>query len=313
MKRLMLGCFLLLQVSFLQALPTVKATVLVKDETGIPLSQVDAGLGFSVPNKKSWGSTSTGTRGLTDEEGKFTASGESEQILRYSARQYGYYTSYYEFRKFTGITGVIGFRRWQPWNPTLEVILKKIKNPTAMYVYHTDWIDLPKQDDYIGYDLIKHDWIVPHGKGVTADFLIKISSLIKARHDYNVEFEMKFMSELDGIQVFGSNTAMGSTLKSDHKAPAVGYQNSFINNRARKPGELLVSPFKEGQNYYFRSRCKDDIESCLYGKIYGNIEFGVDKINFTYYLNPTAGDRNVEFDPEKNLFKLRRGYEIKQP
>jgi hypothetical protein len=37
-------------------------------------------------------------------------------------------------------------------------------------------------------------------------------------------------------------------------------------------------------------------ERAHYGKIYG------DFMNFTYYLNPTPNDRNVEFDPKRNLF-----------
>ena len=49
------------------------------------------------------------------------------------------------------------------------------------------------------------------------------------------------------------------------------------------------------------------VKSALYGKIDG--EFGLDAINsktcfvlFTYYLNPTSNDRNMEFNPQKNLF-----------
>jgi hypothetical protein len=36
--------------------------------------------------------------------------------------------------------------------------------------------------------------------------------------------------------------------------------------------------------------------SANYGKIYGAF------MNFTYYLNPTRNDRNVQFDPKRNLF-----------
>ena len=37
------------------------------------------------------------------------------------------------------------------------------------------------------------------------------------------------------------------------------------------------------------------MKSANYGKIYG--EF----MNFTYYLNPTPNDPNMEFDPMRNL------------
>lgn len=39
-----------------------------------------------------------------------------------------------------------------------------------------------------------------------------------------------------------------------------------------------------------------NIISAQYGKIYG------DFLAFTYYLNPSPNDRNVEFDPDQNLF-----------
>ena len=53
------------------------------------------------------------------------------------------------------------------------------------------------------------------------------------------------------------------------------------------------------RNYFFRVRTvKNDegnIVSAYYGKIYG------DFMQFSYYLNPTPNDRNIEFDPKQNL------------
>jgi hypothetical protein len=38
------------------------------------------------------------------------------------------------------------------------------------------------------------------------------------------------------------------------------------------------------------------------------------KVLFTYYLNPTPNDRNMEFDPKQNLFKdLKPMEEVKDP
>jgi hypothetical protein len=38
------------------------------------------------------------------------------------------------------------------------------------------------------------------------------------------------------------------------------------------------------------------------------------RITFSYLFNPTANDRNLEFDPKKNLFKnLESGEEIQKP
>jgi hypothetical protein len=46
--------------------------------------------------------------------------------------------------------------------------------------------------------------------------------------------------------------------------------------------------------------------ACNYGKIHGPIRFWIEPpeatLSMTYYLNPTPNDRNLEFDPKKNLF-----------
>jgi hypothetical protein len=72
-------------------------------------------------------------------------------------------------------------------------------------------------------------------------------------------------------------------------------------------------------NYFFRVRTildKDgNIESALYGKIHGDFQLDHHgNIGFTYYLNPTPNDRNVEFDPKQNLFKnLPSSEQVRQP
>ncbi len=51
-----------------------------------------------------------------------------------------------------------------------------------------------------------------------------------------------------------------------------------------------------------------NVKSALYGKIYG------DFMQFVYYLNPGANDRNVEFDPKHNLLTgLRSSEEVTRP
>ena len=46
-----------------------------------------------------------------------------------------------------------------------------------------------------------------------------------------------------------------------------------------------------------------DIISAHYTKIMGDIRLAAQgSLHFTYYFNPTANDRNLEFDPTQNLF-----------
>ena len=69
------------------------------------------------------------------------------------------------------------------------------------------------------------------------------------------------------------------------------------------------------EGYLFKSVVDEGHETkdrqVFYGKIVGKIAFApfVDNekktgfVKFTYYLNPNSNDRNIEFDPQRNLFK----------
>ena len=306
MVKIVIYAFLFFHIESVHALATAKATVLVVNENGVPLEGVDAGLGFSAPKNNGWGSKSSGNRGLTDQDGKYSSSGSTERILRYGARHPDYYTSRYQFTNFTGMSGILGFRKWQPWDPTLRVVLKKIKNPIAMYAYRTDWIDIPERGKFVGYDLVKHDWVSPYGEGITADFIFKLDYLQLGADANKKSFTLTFSNLADGIQPFLVKEIKGSLFRSAYNTPESGYKHTVIQNKAWQKGKGTTSTYKrdDGTNYYFRVRCNGDkTDSCLYGKIYKNIEFGKDILRFRYYLNPSNDDTNVEFDTNRNLFK----------
>ena len=103
-----------------------------------------------------------------------------------------------------------------------------------------------------------------------------------------------------------------SQFRSAYQAPEKGYLRSLTHEWVRKPNKPDVNTRKRTRNYYIRVRTKLDekgnVISAHYGKIYG------DFMNFTHYLNPTPNDRNVEFDPKKNLIDTgRRGDKVHDP
>jgi hypothetical protein len=62
----------------------------------------------------------------------------------------------------------------------------------------------------------------------------------------------------------------------------------------------------EKEHFFWVRTVKDhegNIVSAHYGKIYG------DFMQFTYYLNPTPNDRNIEFDPKQNLLQGLQSFE----
>jgi len=302
-KKIIALVFMVLSSKVL-ALPTAKFTLLVVDEYGIPIQGANASLSFMKPKKIGWGGDTYYIEGKTDKKGFYSGAGATQRYTIYGADAKGYYGTSFDYKAFTGVSGVLGFRKWQPWNPTLKVVLKKIKNPIAMYAYSTNWIDIPKNNEFIGYDLVKHDWVSPYGKGVVKDFLFKIT--YSDNSDSKIRnFSLNFPNALDGIQPFLTKDNKGSALNSAHQAPENDYKSTLIQERVWKNGRSTSTYRRDdGTNYYFRVRCDNDKpDSCLYGKIYGNIEFGKNILRLQYYLNPSIGDTNIEFDPKQNLFK----------
>lgn len=191
--------------------------------------------------------------------------------------------------------------RWTPENPTIRYVLKKKRNPIPMYAKSlSQGLLVPVLGKKCGYDFEVGDWVAPHGKGETSDiyFLVKFSK--KANGDFDSSIEVSFPNEKDGLIYFEDKPREGSEFVSDYLAPLKGYQKQKLLRRFQKDGKITSDINRELGNYYLRLRtrldAKGNIESAHYAKIYGDFMY------FTYYFNPTANDRNVEFDPKNNLF-----------
>jgi len=301
------------------ALPTSEVTIKVVDESNIPIVGAEVGIGFQIPKSSGWGSISNRVKGLTDSDGLFTGSNETEPYISYSATKEGYYGTGASYDDFKKSSGILGFRKWQPWNPTLELVLKEVINPVPLYVVragtYTNHIEFPEKNKFIGYDLIERDWVVPYGKGIHKDFLFKLEGeFIPSPMYVDETLTIKFENPEDGIQSIYVEPALGSLLRLPHHAPASGYQSKLVQRSKSDDKKVYISYERDDQNFFFRIRTETDekgnIASALYGKIHGVIsstmgsirEPNKSSLNFTYYLNPTPNDTNLEFDTEKNLF-----------
>jgi hypothetical protein len=219
----------------------------------------------------------------------------------------GYYGTHedYQFKNTNG-------GKWQPWNPTLNVVVKPILNPIPMYARafgkNPDPI-LPKLNTPIGFDLEAADFVAPYGKGTSSDLIFNLSnqgSTNGIQKPTDIALTISFPNKGDGIQsVIGPPRNQGSALRLPRYAPASGYENNLTQTMSQLRVHGLLN---EGQNYFYRVRTvldeQGNVKSTLYGKIAGPIQFWNNGgIVFTYYLNPTPNDRNMEFDPNKNLFQ----------
>lgn len=215
--------------------------------------------------------------------------------------------------------------RWEPWNPEVTVTVPRKLNPTALYARRIHATELPTTAP-VGFDLMVSDWVAPYGKGKRADFICEVSTVVPMT-DPTKAFEsvlnITFPSNGDGVSPSRANPKK-RLLKLPREAPASGYEPRVTKRLARAAeGAELETGTLEDQNYFFRVRTvldpQGNVISALYGKIHGDILWDTlnsrsGHLQFTYYLNPTPLDRNLEFDPKRNLFPARLdGTNITEP
>lgn len=288
-------------------LPDAKITVNVVEEDGTPIGGASVRIGFmkasGVMARDLVDVPYTGTTGT---DGKVSASGPCHQDLTATIRKAGYYSGSTKTLMFQKSE----FKRWQPWNQTVNVTLRRIINPIAMYARRLD-LDLPIASKDIGFDLIKSDWVSPYGRGDVADIIFNLSRRFKDSRDYDVSLKLTFPGRAEGIQEYAVNNGYYSQLRSPRAAPEGGYLQSMVLSNKRAPGSFVKRDLRNDRGYIIRVRAIVDeqgrVISAIYGKIDGEIRFSPIKsktcsLMFTYYLNPTPNDRNMEFDPKKNLF-----------
>lgn len=293
-------------------------TLRVLDSSGLPVRAADVNAGFYNPHM-----CGQAAEGKTDANGCFIAAGIPVEDMRYSIKKEGYYNTEgtYVFNQFQRESPVKD-GRWQPWNPTISVVLKERRRPIAMYAKRVDAI-IPLRGGPVGFDVEAGDWVAPHGRGKEADLFFAYSSIIQDTWTFSNQLVIACRNEMNGL--YRADKQLWSDFRSTYEADTDGYRPQFVFSLASTMERLLTDErLKDASYLMFRVRTvlddEGNIVSARYGKIYGPIEYGESdsgsggKIRFTYYLNPTPNDRNVEFDPEQNLFTdLKISEEVRSP
>jgi len=310
-----LGCASLLATMLHGEDAHFRLTLRVIDDVGQPVAGAYVRIGAEARVTEPWreGGKGVFAEGLTNKEGLF--SGEVETIdarlAGYSVQKDGYYRTRLSYSaQYPPVKG-----RWEPWNPTIELVLKRIKSPVPMYAKHVQ-LKVPEFDKPIGYDLVIGDWVSPFGKGEKSDFIFEARRNVRSDRDYEGSLSLRFSNLADGLIPFDQPQADGSELRLPYQAPENGYleEKTWREARQHEPDgrDKVLSDASRTMNYFFRVRTLVDAQgrvvSAYYGKLHGDVRFFIGTLAptsglaFTYYLNPD-GTRNVEFDPQRNLFK----------
>jgi len=309
----------------------------IVDDLGEPLQGAKVTIAFG----KYVNGTDDVHEGVTDVKGLFAAKGKAQTMIVVAADKANYYGA--RLRDLD-----------KAKDHELQLILPRVLKPTALLALtpsleeHTPGVRFPAVNEWVGFDFERGDWVSPHGSGVVSDILLRfgrkfqgyqqhVTDLEKAtafskrifaarKEEWTEEkfklssgkwdchLEMKFPNEKEGI-IEEKRFLKYSSLKMPHKAPNEGYDGQMridANNYS-------MMNLREDTGFFVRTRVKRDsqgnILSCHYGKLQGGIQiYHTGVLVFTYYFNPEANDRNLEFDPAKNLFPASRfGRSAKSP
>ena len=236
-----------------------------------------------------------------------------DNMLKMNVAGTDYYRDTGSKIRFTNVVD----KKYEPWNPMVELQLKKVINPVPMYAKNLRGFPIPACNEPLGYDLENGDWLPPYGGGSTADFVFRLDrdlgdlTLDQVQY-FDATLSLTFSNEDDGIQEVADPPPQGSVFHLPRYAPENGYTNywSLKIFRNSQGANDIMSPQTEEMNYFFRVRTKKDDEgkiiSARYGKIRGPLWFGIvpgkAELRMRFYFNPTPNDRNMEFDPKRNLF-----------
>jgi hypothetical protein len=211
------------------------------------------------------------------------------------------------------------------WQTEIKTVLKPVKNPISMHASLPQCrIRIPALDMNYGYDLMLASPLPPLGIGKSADFYFKVVGDYTDRSAHDLKMIISFPNEHDGFVEFDTpqresmaeSHMDGSAYVSSYLAPESGYVNQMVRvSRKSLTDGKAVTDNNPHKNFYFRVRTsvdnKGNIVQAHYGKVYGDIGFvgGNQAVNGNFasfkwiacYFNPTPNDRNVEFDPKRNL------------
>lgn len=286
------------------AAPEWRVELKVVDEAGRPVAGAAVKVWYHVPPPPDQSIAMTNKIGLTDSNGVFTASERSRTVeLIFEAQKDGYYP----VGKSYDLGHVFEYTP-EKWNPSVMLVLKRIGQQIPMYAKRVE-AQMPKENEPVGFDLVAGDWVAPFGTGTNADFLFTVQRKITSMREYDARLKLSFPNPGDGLMPLSPEPAAradGPLLVRQATAEAV-FQPERVWHFTH-----LAQP-EPVAGYYFRVRTVLDkqgkVKTALYGKLRGDIRFYAGTkapragVGFTYYLNPTPNDRNVEFDPNRNLLQ----------
>jgi hypothetical protein len=220
----------------------------VTDESGKPVPKAAVSVGFGRP--KSFANPWAGTyditfRGKTSRNGRYSVSSWTTHLGYVQVSKKGYYP----WQKMLNFA-------WDPqgYKPTVAVRLRKVRKPIPMYARWLHDVELPVLNEPVGYDLMKGDWVKPHGTGEHGDLVFTGTREEPNLHDLDISLTIS-VPEGGFCAIPARDVSEDSMLKLPREAPSDGYDITHIDHRwvigPNQPGRRTASV--DGDNFFFRA------------------------------------------------------------
>ena len=311
--------------SFWSALCGYEAKMRVVDDSGSPIQGARVAIEFVAPRQEK----SVIHRGMTGTDGTFSAQGQSLHEVYMEAKKPGHYDA-----RLYGLS--------PKKDHDQLIVVPRILDPVPLYAWDSRIgnagraLHFPMQAEWVGYDFEFGDWVSPHGKGKVTDLRFRFRNQFKGYDDsvknlaediasskrgyaarkeewtegkfkgdagkWDAELHISFSGEKEGL-CEETRFLDYSQLKLPHNAPVEGYMPTWRYTAS----SYSLRTTRKNMGFFLRTRVKLDekgeIVSANYAKVVGDFQLDARGfVMFAYYSNPTANERNLEFDPKKNLF-----------
>lgn len=293
-------------------------TVRVVDEAGLPVAGAPVGTTTSkrsVGKEARFPTESANVLSLSDSSGLAFFRSPSVTgkfwVGNRPSDEFYYITKSLEFR----FQQMDSDKKWQPWNPTYELTVRRKVNPVALYAKKVGFNTKPfliPAGRKVGFDLVVGDPVGPGFRGKVADFVFEVGGTFKDSSEYDSRLTVSFSNPADGFQPF-ERTWDDCEFAAPREAPESGYLTPLVLRRKSVAGQLdseRLDDTRTAKGWFFRLRtvlgADGKVERAYYAKVTGAFEFsparpGGSGCCFTYHFNPRANERNLEFDPKRNL------------
>jgi hypothetical protein len=262
----------------------------VKTLAGRPLSNATVKTAYRYVSTNPYGKRTREVEAVTDQRGQAMTKGETYGFVRFEVCAPRFYSS-----SCTRVARVASLNE--------KVVLRPIQKPVPMAAVREFKKKVPVLGQALGFDLMKLDWMPPHGDGEHQDVLITARASWSSPEEYGSTLSIEFVDLNCGFSKMKNRVdEVRSQLRSDYVAPFGGYQKVavFEDNM----NVLAKTKYAYMDVQYFRIRATT-AKAAVYGKIYG------DQLKMTkdgpvlvfpyFFLSPTPGSRNIEFDPIQNV------------